>query len=223
MASGSTQANDEGTARMQMTPTATPTRLGLVVVFNRRLNLRVPTLTAGVPGWPPVGRLSLTCLAVLAAVALVPPVLAIAALVGSRLQPGPLGVVWGVLAAATSVWVLYPQPQTGFRRLGPCPVDDVAAGDWIDDGWWARQVASRIPAPADSGPRWRLTFAEGPAIDLAEGEQVERLEPVGEVTTASCPLATRLRSAVAVVLLLWAPPLALPLAVPLVRFLFFGG
>jgi hypothetical protein len=201
----------------------TPTRLELVVVFNRRLGLRVPTLTAGAPGWPSVGRISLTCLAVLAAVALVRPVLAVAALVRPGLQPGPLGVVWSVLAAATAAWVLYPQPQTGFRRLGPCLVGDVAAGGWIDDGWWARQVASRIPAPAGSGQRWRLTFAEGPPVDLAEGERVELLEPVGEVTTASCPLAIRVRSAVAVVLLLWAPPLALPLAVPLVRFLFFGG
>jgi hypothetical protein len=212
MASDSTQAEDDGAARMQTTQT-TPTRLPLAIVFPR-LGVRFPPPTAGAPGWPPAGRISLVLVAMTAAATLVR--------VGWVLEPGAGVRLAVVLSVGLVAWVLYPQPQTGFR-IDFRPVDEVAAGDWVADGFWALRVASRTLAPADSGQRWRLTFADGRQVDLAEGATVRLAQPLGEVTTAGLPLAARIRSIVVLELLLWGwmavAPFARTFSIWLVRFL----
>jgi hypothetical protein len=172
---------------MQSTRTM-PAQLPLAIVFPR-LGLRFPPPTAGTPGWPSAGRLSLVLVTIIAA--------GIPVRLG--LRPG-----WAVvLSAALAAWVLYPQPQTGFR-IDFHPVDDVAAGDWLANGFWAYRITRRTATPADSGQQgWRLSFANGQEADFAEGETVRLARPLGEVTAAGLPLSARIRSAVVLELLLW--------------------
>jgi hypothetical protein len=192
------------------TTQTTPAQLPNAIVFPR-LGLRIPPPTAGAPGWPPAGRVSLVAVAMIATTTLLR--------VGWALEPGaPAG--WAVvLSAGLAAWLLYPQPQTGFRVLGSCRAHSVAAGDWLADGFWAVRVASCTPTPYGV----RLNLADNDWADLRKGDRVRLLQPLGEVTTATLPLPARIRSVVVLELLLWGWMLAAPyvrtFSVWLVRFL----